>query len=115
MTVSFEGIGEKIVTFYNSDTASAAAGLPVKMSGNGQVCACAAGDRFIGVAAAADSSFAAVKNAGYVKLPYTGSAPAVGFAKLAAAGNGAVTDAETGGEYLVVDVDTAGETVGIIL
>ena len=115
MKVSFEGIGESVVTFYNSKTAAAGAGVPVKMSGNGEVCACADGDRFFAAALACDTDFAAVQTGGYVKLAYSGTAPAVGFAKLVSNGDGGVKLAETGGEFLVVDVDTVGKTAGLML
>jgi len=113
--VSFEGIGESVVTFYNSKTAAASAGTPVKMSGNGEVSACADGNRFFGAALACDADFAAVQTGGYVKLVYSGTAPTVGFVKLASDGDGGVKLAETGGEFLIIDVDTVGKTIGLML
>jgi hypothetical protein len=113
--VSFEGIGESVVTFYNNKALNASAGIPVKMSGNGEVCACADGDRFFGVSLACDSDFAAVQTSGYIKLGYTGAAPSVGFAKLAADGAGGVKSSGTGGEFLVVDIDTVNKTIGFML
>ncbi len=115
MKVSFEGIGESVVTFYNSKTSAAAAGVPVRMSGNGEVSACADGERFFGYALSCDKDFAAVQTAGYIELGYTGTAPTVGFTKLAANGSGGVKAAETGGEFLVIDVDTANKIVGLML
>ena len=115
MKVSFEGIGESVVTFYNSKIAAVGAGAPVKMSGNGEVSACADGNRFFGAALACDADFAAVQTGGYAQLVYSGTAPAVGFAKLASNGEGGVKIAETGGEFLVVDVDTISKTIGFML
>lgn len=137
MTVSFEGIGENVVTFKNSATTAvaASAGYPVKLSGNGEVSKTLSGEAFIGIARAADADFAAVQTGGYVKMAYAGTAPAVGRAHLVATGGKAVRgDAGTtvtvtvsdtvcnttgktytGGEYVVVDVDTAAGTVGFIL
>lgn len=115
MKVSFEGIGESVVTFYNSKTAAAGAGNPVKISGNGEVSVCADGDRFFGVALACDSDFAAIQMGGYVELGYTGTAPAVGFRKLVSNSTGGVITAETGREFLVVDVDTVSKTIGLML
>ena len=43
MKVSFEGIGENIVTFYNSKTNPAAAGVSVKMSAACEAAKCAGG------------------------------------------------------------------------
>jgi len=113
--VSFQGIGESVVTFYNSRTNGAISGEPVKMSGNGEVAHCADGDRFFGVALASDGGFAAVQTDGYAEINYSGIAPAVGFTKLAADGTGGVKTAETGGEFLVVEVDAANKTVGLML
>ncbi|MBP8640808.1 MAG: hypothetical protein KBI01_07925 [Oscillospiraceae bacterium] len=115
MKVSFEGIGESVVTFYNNKTTAAIGGAPVKMSGNGEVSACSDGDKFFGAALACDADFAAVQTDGYFELGYTGSAPAVGFVKLVSNGAGGVKAAETGGEFLVVDVDTVSKIIGLIL
>lgn len=115
MKVSFEGIGENVVTFYNSKSATAVAGAPVKMSGNGEVSVCADGDRFFGAALACDADFAAIQTDGYVELGYTGTAPAIGFAKLVSNGVGGVKRAEEGGEFLVVDLDTVSKTIGLML
>ena len=115
MKVSFEGVGENVVTFYNNTTNTVLAGMPAKMSGNGEVSKCADGERFFGVALAGDSDFAAVQTNGYVELGYTGTAPTLGFCKLAADGNGGVKCDENGGELLVVDVDDLNLIAGIIL
>ncbi len=115
MKVSFEGIGESVVTFYNSAVSAATAGVTVKMSGNGEVSACEDGNRFFGYALACDTDFAAVQTAGYIELGYTGTAPAVGFVKLAANGAGGVKADEAGEEFLVVDVDTANKILGLML
>ena len=115
MKVSFEGIGENVVTFYNSKSAAAVAGAPVKMSGNGEVSLCADGDRFFGAALACDADFAAIQTDGYIELSYTGAAPTIGFAKLVSNGAGGVNTAEAGGEFMVVDVDTVSKTIGFML
>ena len=53
---------------------------------------------------------------GYVELPYTGTAPAVGYALLAADGKGGVRTAASGGRScLVVHVDTAEKKIGLFL
>lgn len=116
MKVSFEGIGESVVTFYNDGENTAVEGAPVAMSGNGTVSRSADGARFFGVALACEDGFAAVQTKGYVRLKYSGTAPAVGFGKLAADGTGGVkTDAGTGGEFLIVDVDAGDMTLGFML
>ncbi|MEA4896038.1 MAG: hypothetical protein VB064_12375 [Oscillospiraceae bacterium] len=115
MKVSFEGIGESVVTFFNSATGSATAGAPVLISANGEVSACADGDRFFGCALACDTDIAAIQTAGYIELAYSGTNPAVGFVRLAANGSGGVKASEDGGEFLVVNVDTANKTLGLML
>ena len=115
MKVSFEGIGENIVTFYNSKTNPAAVGVPVKMSAACEAAKCGDGERFFGVAVAGDSEFAAVQTKGYVEMPYTGTVPAVGFGKLAADAAGGVKTADAGSEFLIVDVDVTNKVVGFIL
>ena len=114
MSVSFGGIGEIFASFDAADGLAAAG--PVKMSANGTVSACAEGDRFCGVAAhVTDDGIATVQLKGYVRCAYTGTAPSVGYTKLAAGDTGAVAVSDNGGEYLVVDVDTADATVGFIM
>ena len=118
MKVSFEGIGEKVITFYNKAQGGAAAGDPVCIAANATVGKASAGVKFFGVAIAAAEDFAAVQTGGFVQLPYTGTAPALGFVSLSADGNGGVKTPGAGdkfGEYLVIDVDTANTLVGIML
>ncbi len=112
MKVSFDGIGENLITFY--DGGSANAGCMVKMSAPKTVDACGAGENFCGLCQVTDGEYAAVQTAGYISVGYTGSAPAIGWAKLAGDGEG-VCQSETGREYLVVDVDEINMTVGFML
>lgn len=113
MKVSFEGVGEQVLSFVKASGVEK--GSIVKLSANATVAKCAAGDNFAGVCIKADDSFADVKTAGYVELGYTGSAPAVGYAKLTAAGADKVKTADTGREYLVIKVDSAAAVVGFIM
>ena len=115
MKVSFEGIDENIVTFYNSRDKGATAGAPVKMSAACEAAKCADGERFFGVTVAGDAEFAAVQTKGYVEMSFTGAAPNVGFGKLAANGAGGVKTADAGGEFLIIDVDTTNGVVGFML
>ena len=121
MTVSFEGIGENVVTFYNAAAAAskAAQGDPVRLSAAATVAKCADGERFCGVAVSADEDFAGVQTSGFVTVPYTGAAPSVGYAYLLANGTGGVkadsAATKTGGEFLVVAVDTAAATVSFVM
>ncbi|HHU23030.1 MAG TPA: hypothetical protein GXZ52_06425 [Clostridiales bacterium] len=136
MKVSFEGIGETVATFYNSGASGAEKGAPVKLSANGEVCKCAAGENFAGVAISVNGGFAAVQTAGYVRLPYSGDvAPQVGRQHLVTDGLGGVmvdagtadkvsigdtdyptgTISYTGESYLVLDVDTSDRLVGFMM
>ena len=119
MTVSFEGIGENAITFYNAASSGAAAHWPVKLSAGSTVCKADDGGRFMGVCLSADGGFAAVATEGYINLTYTGTAPTVGYCRLVAAADGSVkvdsAATPVGGEYLVLDVDTTAKTVGFIL
>lgn len=112
MKVSFEGIGELIATFYNNGAEN---GYPVKLSAGGEVTSCASGERFMGIAVAPGGEYTGVVIGGCVTLPYSGAAPAVGHSKLSADGSGGVKADSAGTEYVVLDVDTIGKTVCIIL
>ena len=122
MAISFGAIGERYVTFLAGSGAEA--GVLCKVTGNAEVGACASGDCFCGVVTQVRGGTASVLMGGYVELPYTGTAPAAGFAELVADGAGGVRvpaaataskPAEMGRSYLVVRVDTAGKTVGLFL
>lgn len=113
MKVSFEGIGEQLLSFNAADGTEK--GQLVKVSANNTVSPCGAGDRFAGVCVKANGDFADVMTSGYVELPYTGAAPATGFASLSAADSGRVKSDAAGREYLVISVDTAASVVGFIM
>lgn len=129
MKVSYEGIGQWAATFACGQVAE---GEMVKISGNGAVSVCNAGDGFCGqvLSVGRDGGACAVALGGMVTAGYTGtSAPALGWTSLTADGNGGVqavsgsaqTESEgaqtalTGRSYLVVDVDTSGKTVTFVL
>ena len=115
MKVSFEGIGEEVMTFVNDETTPAAAGDMVKLSGNGMVQAAASGEVFCGVCVAGDEAFVAVQTKGVAVKAYDGSAPAVGYCKLASAGEGKVMVSDADREYLVLEVNTGSGTVTFVL
>ncbi len=114
MKISLNGCGENVATF-EADF-SVTAGMPVKMTGNGIVGACAAKDKFCGVAVSVRGGFAAVQLGGYVQVPYSGATvPSVGFQTLNGAGDGKVQVEATGRSILVTDVDTTAKICGMIL
>lgn len=114
MKVSFEGVGEQILSFVKANGTEK--NVFVKVSANNTVAACSAGDVFAGYCIAVNGGFADVKTAGYIEVGYTGeTAPTVGYTALAAAANGKVEADEDGREYLVLKVDSTAKTVGFIM
>lgn len=115
MKGSFDGIGQWAATF--TCAKDIAEGEMVKVSENGAVTACADGDKFAGQAAVVgrDGAACSVVLGGMVTVPYTGSAPALGWSNLSANGTGGVKTAASGREHLVVDVDATGMLVTFVL
>ena len=115
MKVSFEGIGQWTATF--ACGSEVAEEQVVKVSGNGEVSPCAAGDKFCGVTivTARDGGACAVALGGMVRAAYSGESPAIGWNGLSADGNGGVKVDTAGREYLVVDVDPAGKMITFAL
>ncbi len=111
MKAAFEEIGYLAVTFAQT---GCAAGKVCKLGGNAAVAPCAAGDKFCGIAQSIRGGYAAVQVEGFAEVPYTGTAPGVGYVSLCADGSGGVKTG-AGREYLVVNVDTAAKIVTIKL
>ena len=82
----------------------------VVMSGNNTVKKAAAG-KFVGVAHA---DYVLVQTGGFAVLPYSGTAPTVGFATLAADSNADATASASGRVVLVTEVDATAKTVGVL-
>jgi len=112
MNVSFNGIGERLVTFLGS---SVTRGHVVKVSGAGTVSSCAEGNAFDGVAMFSEGGCVAVRMGGFVTVSYSGTAPSYGRNILVANGTGGVKTAESGDTYVVVEKNTTAKTVTIIL
>ncbi len=108
MKVSFEGVGERVVTL-EAETAGDGAVTPgalVKLTGNGRVGACSqAGDLPAGVALSVREGLAAVQTAGYMKLPCA-AALTVGWHHLALDSDGKLAETEGGRCALVMDVES---------
>lgn len=111
MNVSFDGVGQVCATFLGS---SITEGHVVKLSGNGTVGTCKAGDAFCGVALCSKDDACTVQVCGFVTVAYSGTAPTVGWTALCADGSGGV---KAGGDRQipVVDVNTAAKSVTILL
>lgn len=113
MNVSLNSFNSKEATFL---TSSAKKGDVVALSGNLSVSPAAAGAVFCGVCTDASGGYATVRLYGHCTVPYSGTAPAVGYVALAADGDGGVKTVTSGGRTLLVtDVDATAKTVGIIL
>lgn len=110
MNVNFNGYGENVTTFIADDSVSA--GVPVKITDNGTVSACATGDKFCGVCLDVRDGYASVQLGGYVELPAK-TKISVGYQTLGVGAGGKIEASGTGREYLVVD--STATTAGIIL
>ena len=115
MDVSFNGIGDKLVTFLSK---GAKKGQVVKVSGEGAVAPCESDGVFDGVAVLVDGGYAGVRLRGFVDVAYSAGdkAPEVGHNALVADGNGGVKVVKGGGkDYLTVAVDTAAQVATILM
>ncbi len=102
MSISFNGFNEKAITL--KTTSQLAKNSFVKISANDTVAACAQGDVFCGIVATSDKKYATVITSGTVTVPFTGTAPTLGFCKLAANGtNGVCVDSTDGRTCLVLN------------
>lgn len=111
--ISFEDIGGVVATFAAQEGMGQQAQV-VKVTANGEVGPCAAGDAFCGAALAGARGTAAVQVRGFVQVS-TAGAVGLGWVKLAADGNGGVKQTADGREYLVVSDDTAAGEAVILL
>jgi hypothetical protein len=122
MEISLLGFGERVATFAAAE--GVAAGVLVKISANGTVAPCTAGDVPCGLCVNVRGGFAAVQLGGYLRLPYTGTV-ALGRALIAANTSSSVkavespkdesTAAASGVPVLVTDIDESAEILGCIL
>lgn len=111
MMVNFNGFGENSATF-EADSSLTTAGVPVKISGDGKVSACAGGEAFCGICTHLRDGFATVQLAGYVTMP-AAEKIATGYTNISAGADGTVSATGSGREYLVLD--STQTTVGFIL
>lgn len=109
----FSGFDTKEITLFATEdvTVGAAVGLRDAITVNVP----AADKSFCGVCTAVRNGHASVVLTGHAVATYSGTAPEIGYCKLAGDGKGGVKVSESGREYLVVDVDTNDKTVDIIM
>ncbi|MBU5436020.1 hypothetical protein [Pseudoflavonifractor sp. MSJ-37] len=110
--VSFEGIGQVLATFETEEGVKE--GQVVKLTGDGRVGPCAAGDPIAGVALVVKNGFASVQVRGFAAVAASGVT--AGWAKLSADGKGGMKEDSTAGrDYLAADTDSAAGTVTVLL
>lgn len=113
-TVDYDGIGQNTsVTFKHTVlTKDVHEGRPVKMLSNDTVGLAADGDPVIGFIRSIEKDACTVALNGFFEVSYTGTAPTLGFSRLACDASGGVkVGASTDRFHLVVRVDTAASKV----
>lgn len=110
--VGFTGFHENMVTFHCDDTVKV--GIPVTVNGKAAVTKSTAGMSFCGIARSVRENCASVQLSGYMRLPYSGTAPAYGVTSITADGNGGIKSG-VGCSVLVVEIDTEAKECGFIL
>lgn len=112
-SISFEGVGQVLATFQCQGEVKM--GQVVKVSGDGTVAPCAAGERIAGVAAVVRDGCASVQVAGFVTVAASGVS-SVGWVKLSADGAGGMkADTSAGTAYLVVSADSENDSAVLLL
>ena len=106
--ISFEDIGAVVATCQAAEGVTG--GQVVKLTGNGKVGPCAAGDKFCGVALEPRCAIVGVQFKGFMTVNYSGSLTP-GWATLAADGSGGVKSASGGVSALVVSAESDGTAV----
>ena len=111
MAISFEAIGQKMVTF--AAGTGLAEGKVCKISANGTVGPCSE-EGFCGVVSQIRGGAAGVILEGYVELSYAGStAPSLGYAILTTDKAGEVVPGTSGRTCLIVSVDSTNKKIGL--
>lgn len=109
----FSGFNTKEITLHADETVKE--NSAVVFADDNTVKAAAAGEIPCGICTKIRNGLASVVFAGHVTVPFGGSAPALGWQKLSADGNGGVKADENGKQWLVVYVNDADKTVDIIM
>lgn len=112
-SISMQGIGAAHLTAKKGTAATA--GYPCHFTANDTVANSASAGAFSGVVEGVRGSLVTVQFRGFVTLPYSGTAPSVGYGILVANGSGGVKSAQSGDSYLIVNVDTTAGTVCLLL
>lgn len=113
MSISFKGFNEQVITFATETELEV--GTLVKMSSSATVEKCKGNDLFIGVVVSSNGNIVAVQVCGYISVPYSGTAPALGITALSAADEKTVATDGNGRTVTVIELDETNKTAGILL
>ena len=109
----YNGFETKELTFYKDKNVAVGKALAIGTLKRAVVPA--ADEKFCGVCSALHDVYVSVILKGYAVVKYSGTAPSIGYNKLAADGNGYVKLSDNGREILVLDVDAINRTIEILL
>ena len=113
MEISYEGIGQVCATMRAKGEIKV--GNTCSADSNNSVAVSEEEQAITGVAAAVRGEYVSVIIRGIVTMPYTGTAPTVGYGSLAGDGNGGVKCSPDGIGYHVLEVNTSAHTVTFML
>lgn len=108
----YTGFGENVLTF--KCTEDTTVGALVKVSDNDTVSPAADGEQFCGIAAAVRNGVASVITGGFVRVKYSGDAPAFNCVKIVCDGEGGVKAAADGKAVTVITIDDERGTAGFV-
>lgn len=109
----FSGFNTKEITLHADESVNE--GSAVVFADDSTVKAAAAGEIPCGICTKIRNGLASVVFAGHVTVPFSGTAPNLGYQKLSADGNGGIKADDNGKLFLVVYSDEADKTVDIIM
>ena len=104
MAVLFNAINENFITLKVDGRAQK--DEPVTLVSNETAKACSEGESIIGIVKNVHNGYATVQISGVLTMPYTGTAPTVGFAAIDADGKNGAKLASSGRNVMVISVDT---------
>lgn len=110
--MKYNGIGQVAISVYTEDTSL---GKAVSLVDSGVMIPGESGGEFHGVCIHVKNSLGTVAVSGAVTVPYTGTAPSVGYGALVCDGSGGVMTGTSVVERLVLHVDTDNKTVTFML
>ena len=113
--ISYRGFNSSALTFESE--ADFTKGAPIGFNSEGVCAQAEKDDAFIGICVSVRGSLVTAQMEGFVEAAYTGEAPAYGWVKLCADGNGGVAVSTEDGVplYRVIEVDAENNKVGFIL